>query len=194
MDTTSHINVEDRTQANMLGKVKLFRFPADSFSEETVYASLSWVVPVLEQSNLVVGSAELVVSKLLQREFADYMPAFIVLGSGGDLEQEALIDSGARVAPAADDQAIRQVVAKLPIIQVIPDESVENTWSYVAIARPTEALTASLNELGIETQNGTLISHFVTNPVGDEVRSHKYAKSSLEYLVIQWSLTFNLSS
>jgi hypothetical protein len=157
-----------------------------------------------EGQNLIVASANTIMAQLLQRNFTDYMPFYITMGDGGDLEQVAKSDTGGRVAPETTDTEIRSVIAKLPIVQVTspastspspsPSPSPDNPtsmWTYVAIARPHEALTTSLNELGVETLNGTLFSHYIT-PVDDTGRATKYVKSSLEYLVIRWSFSLEM--
>lgn len=145
-------------------------------------------------SNLVVNDAEKMLVGLLRRDIANYIPQNVVIGTGGDLEQVSKLDSGARVAPAATDSEVRQVLARLPIVQVEYDaEANPNQWTYVAIAKPAVAVTGQLNELGLESANGTLISHFVTQPDPGEVRARKYVKSTLEYLVVRWTLTLSLS-
>ena len=97
------------------------------------------------------------------------------------------------MAPDVADTEVRHVLARLPIVQIIPDPDDETTWDYVAIARPQEAQTTSLNELGLEAADNTLISHIVTAADPGEVRAKKYVKSSLEYLVLRWTMTFTLS-
>ena len=152
-----------------------------------------WPTPVLDKPNLVVDTAQDMVLGLLKRQFTDYAPAYIVLGSGGDLEQVSKQDFCARVAPAVSDTSVRAVVARLPIIQITPDPDDETSWDYITIARPHEANTTALNELGLETANNTLISHVVTDPESGQVRAQKFVKSSLEYLVVRWTMTFTLS-
>lgn len=174
------------------GRVQLWSSPADK--------DWSFDKLLFEGNNLVVADANTIMAQLLQRNFADYMPFYIVVGDGGDLEQAAKVDTGGRVAPAITDDEIRSVVARLPIIQVTstpvtspsPSPSPESTttmWSYVAAGRPHEALSTSINELGVETLNGTLFSHFVTE-AGDDGRARKYVKTSLEWLIVRW--TFSL--
>lgn len=193
------LSVGDHIPSELTGRVKLFTFPA-AYDEELIvraftdssFSPVTWAVPFYEADNLVVDDAQTVVANLLQRNLADYIPQYIVIGAGGDLEQDAKVDFGSRVAPAVTDGEVRDVVARLPIIQVIPESPDSNTWDYVAIARPHEALTPSLNELGLEAANHTLISHFVTAPAAGEERAQKFVKSSLEYLVVRWTMTFSL--
>lgn len=141
--------------------------------------------------NLIVSTAETVIVKMFMREYTDYMPYYIGVGDGGDLEQLSKKDAGTRVAPELTDTEIRSVVARLPILQVNFES--DTSWTYVAIAKPHQANTMSLNELTLETFNNTLISHFVTIPDPGETRSKKFIKSSLEYLVVRWTLTFDLA-
>jgi hypothetical protein len=182
------VSTQDSLKASLSGRLQVYSIPSDKkFPMECLGD------PVIDHENLVVNGASTVLSKLLQRSFSEYMPRFITLGSGGDLEQLSKVDSGSRVAPAVTDDSMREVIARLPIILVDPDETAENTWTYVAIARPVEALSAIINEFGVESENETLISHFVTATLPGESRSEKFSKSSLEYLVIRWTFTLNLN-
>ncbi len=147
------------------------------------------VVYTMRSKNLVVDSAQEVIAGLLRRDFANFIPQYVTIGDGGDLEQDAKVDSGARVAPASTDTVVRSVVAKIPIVQVIANE--DGSWTYVAIAGKNEAVTPAINELGLESANGTLISHFVTEATQNG-RARKYPKSSAEHLVIRWTLSFSL--
>lgn len=205
------LSVHDFAKSRVLtGKVEIF----SAIDAKEVHAcselcsahqfGLHTTAKIHEGENLVVASANTVIAKLLQRDFTNYMPFYVTLGSGGDLEQVAKSDTGGRVAPEVGDTEVRSVVAKLPIVQVTspastspspsPSPSPDNPttlWTYVAIARPHEALTTSLNELAVETLNGTLFSHYVT-PVDDSGRATRYVKSSLEYLIVRWSFSLEL--
>lgn len=144
---------------------------------------------LFQGDNLVVTSAQSIIVGLLKRDFANFTPHYITIGDGGDLEQVAKIDSGARVAPADTDTEVRRVITKLPIVQV--ENTSETSWTYVAVASKGEAVTPALNELGLEAANGTLMSHYVTPSNGDG-RATTYPKVSGEFLVIRWTLEFTL--
>jgi len=182
MDASSSI------QSAMTGRLRLYKS-----TERPTLDGWEDLDLVLDRPNLVVDTAQTALLGLLQRQFTDYAPAYIVLGAGGDLEQVSKQDFGSRVAPAVTDTEVREVVARLPILQITPDDSDDTSWDYVTIARPHEANTTSLNELGLETANNTLIAHVVTDPDAGESRAKKYVKSSLEYLVVRWTMTFTLS-
>lgn len=158
------------------------RIAVESVSEETAKK-------LLTGDNLVVADAQSVIVGLLKREFASYAPHYIVLGDGGDLEQVAKIDSGARVAPATTDTEMRRVITRLPIVQV--ESTSDTSWTYVAVAGKADAVTPALNELGLEASNNTLISHYIT-PSADSGRATTYPKVAGEFLVIRWTLEFNL--
>ena len=169
------------------GRVELGLAPAD-LSRDAV---LEQCVINHAEDNLVVDSAETVIARLMMRDTADYLPYCIHLGTGGDLTQEGKYDAEARVAPATTDTEIRSSLIKLPIVKV--DRLSENQWTYIAIAEPSQALTTSLNEMTLETFNGTLISHYVTLPEAGQVRSKRLVKTSLFYLVIRWTFTLTLA-
>jgi hypothetical protein len=158
-----------------------------SVSIDTV--SETEVVSLLKGDNLVVSSAQDVIVGLLKREFASFAPHYIVIGDGGDLEQVAKVDSGARVAADITDTEVRRVIARIPIVQVEATSS--TSWTYVAVAGKNDAVTPVINELGLESFNNTLISHYIT-PVNDDGRASTYPKVQGEFLVIRWTLEFNL--
>lgn len=182
------MDVIDNASIRLSGRVEVARY-AGPLHEASTDACLGG----FSGDNLIVNTAENVLVGLMRRDVAAYLPQSVVIGSGGDLEQVSKLDSGARVAPASSDTEVRQVIARLPIVQVTYDAGVDpNTFTYVAVAKPAEATTGSLNELGLEAANGTLISHYVTEVGDDGTRARKFAKSTLEYLVVRWSLTLSL--
>jgi hypothetical protein len=205
------ISIGDEARAKALsGRVELWRAvrPDCSMCDAHFCSAHQYEIEFKELihcgDNLIVDSANTILAELLRRNFTDYMPFYITVGDGGDLEQEAKVDTGGRVGPALTDTEVRSVIAKLPIVQVTSPGSASpspglspspsnptSTWTYIAIARPHEALTTSLNELGVETLNGTLFSHYIT-PVDDTGRATKYVKSSLEYLVVKWTFSLEL--
>jgi len=184
------MNIQTAIVGKLSGKVCVTTVPAD-IAEDQVFAAAKIATPLFNRKNLIVNSAEDVIAGMFRRDYENYMPYYISIGSGGDLDQTTLLDTGERVAPALTDTKIRSLVYRIPIIQANTVSA--TSWTYVAVARPYEALTTSLNELTLETLNGTLISHYVEPALPGEVRAEKHVKSSLEYLVIQWTLTFNLN-
>jgi len=144
-----------------------------------------------KEDNLIVDTAEKVIARLMMRDTADYLPYYIHLGTGGDYAQEGKYDAEQRVAPATTDTEIRESLIKLPIVKV--DRISDNQWTYIAIADPSQALTTSLNEMTLETFNGTLISHYVTLPEAGAVRSKRLVKTSLFYLIVRWTFTLTLA-
>ncbi len=179
--------VTDKLSGSLVGQIKVST-ASSSLSLEEVLDSIDSLPTQFAGDNLVVNTASSVIVGLLMRDFSNYMPYYIGIGDGGDLDQSTGIDTGSRVAPDVEDTELRSVVARLPIIQVRPVSA--TSWTYVAIARPPEALTASLNELSLESMNNTLISHYIEPAIDN--RAQKHVKTSLEYLVIQWTLTFTI--
>ena len=179
------MNFVDAAKASLSGHIKVFTAPAgvDPLTTDQLET-------LIDHKNLVVASAEEVMIGLLSRDFTNYAPYYVCIGDGGDIDPETGFDAGERVPPATTDVAIRSLILRIPIIQT---DVTDNTVTYTAIARPHQGLTASLNELTLETMNNTLISHYVEQSAPAEVRAKKHVKSSLEYLVIRWSLTFTLN-
>lgn len=171
----------------LTGSLRIRSVPAEIPLEEAMRSSVGSVV--LNQKNMIVKSAEAVIVGLLKGDPA-FFPAYIVVGDGGDLEQTSRVDSGVRNPARLEDSAIRSVVARLPIVSVI--DAGADCWRYVAVARPSDAHSPMLNEYGVETQNGLLVSHFIT-AAADSGRATRFCKTSLEYLVIEWEYCFSLA-
>jgi hypothetical protein len=179
------MKLAETATAVISGHIRVFTAPAESDP-----LSLDQLTAIIDHKNLIVDSAETVMLGLLSRDFSNYAPYYICIGSGGDTDRDTGFDAGERVPPDVSDTAIRSLVLRIPIIQT---DVVDNTVTYTAIARPHQGLTSALNELTLETMNNTLISHYVEQSAPGEVRAKKHVKSSLEYLVIRWSLTFTLN-
>ena len=181
--------VSARTGATsgLTGRLEVWTLPADQELDMQALGAPTW-----EARNLVVNSASDVIVGLLRGNVKDYLPSYISVGSGGDLNQTSGLDTGARVGPSVTDTGMRSTVARIPITTT-EDGAYSNEWSYVAVARPHEAISPLLNEFGVESANGTLISHFVA-PEDATGRATRYCKTSLEYLVIRWTYTFTVAT
>lgn len=177
------MRLTDKAASTLTGHIRVYTSETDPLVTDQLTC-------IIDHKNLVVDSAETVLIGLLSRNFANYSPYYICIGSGGDIDPETGLDAGERVPPASTDTSIRSLVLRIPIIQT--DVS-DNTITYTAIARPHQGITSALNELTLETMNNTLISHYVDQSDPGEVRAKKHVKTSLEYLVIRWSLTFTLN-
>lgn len=162
----------------------------DAISVEDALSKTGEVI--LNKSNLVVAGAQQAIIGLLKGQSDLFTPSFITLGSGGDYEQESSTDTGSRVGPLYTDTSLRIVESRIPILYA-DDGDTPTSWKYVAVARPHEALTAGFNELGVETENGTLISHFITE-ADETTRAVKYTKTSLEYLIVEWTYSLLLAT
>ena len=145
---------------------------------------------LFEGENLVVEGARRSIVNLLRGNFQDFVPSFISVGGGGDLDQTTLVDTGSRVAPLATDSRLRDLQYRIPIIKT-EDGNNPNEWAYVAVARPAEAISQKLNEFGVESRNGTLISHYITAP-DQSGRATTYVKTGLENLVIRWTYSLQV--
>jgi hypothetical protein len=173
--------------SGLRGRLEVWTLPADQELDLEALGEPTW-----EARNLVVNSASDVIVGLLRGNVADYLPTYISVGSGGDLDQSSGLDTGARVGPAITDTGMRSTVARIPITTT-EDGAYSNEWSYVAVARPHEAISPLLNEFGVESADGTLISHFVAAEDATG-RATRYCKTSLEYLVIRWTYTFAVAT
>lgn len=178
----------------MEGRPSVFTVPACADPLDTA----NWS-PLIEGKNIVcVGMYDSMLHMLL-RDFDDWQPASMAIGSGGDLSLSAgsYIATPTRQPPTHSDTAMRRQNFVAPIVQVIPGNTVTRTAVYVAIVRPDDANTGSveapyINELGLLATNGTLLAHYVTpEDLTNATRpSLKYAKSNLQWLVIKWEIEF----
>lgn len=135
--------------------------------------------------------------QLLLRNFDDWQPATIALGFGGDFSQTVpAVDQGARVEPLHGDDVMRKQFYAAPLVESRADPvTTERKIHYVAVVRPEEANTdlddvdaPYLNEFGLLAANGTLLAHFVPPTDGVSPLAGRYAKSSLEWLVVDWEI------
>ena len=181
------IEANNMTGAVLRGRVSAYTVPGHI--PESLVLDYE-ATPVFEGKNMVVAGAQGVVAALLRGDVDNKLPSYISIGSGGDLDQDTRIDTGSRVGPAVTDTSLRRTGYRIPIVTTEDGASAVN-WKYVAVARPHEALSPVLNEFGVETEDGTLISHYVTAAAPDG-RATQYCKTSLEYLVIKWEFTLNL--
>lgn len=183
----SELDFSSKMNLGITGRVMITSVPADV---EDPLAPCSRATVLFDEKNLVVNSAGRVISELLRGRVTDFVPAFITLGAGGDHQQDARIDVSERVGPEVTDTYVRHPLYRIPIISTENgDDSLQ--WSFVAVAKPHEAISPIINELGLESRNGTLLSHYVTDADASG-RATKYCKTSLEYLVIRWHYTLEL--
>lgn len=153
------------------------------------------------QNIICVGMYDAALNYLL-RNFEDWQATSIVLGFGGDYNQpddpDDVADQGSRQPAAHTDTYVRKVLYRAPIVQVTESPlAEERRMHYIAIVRPDEALTdvgdpdaPFINEFGLEAYNGTLLAHYVTPADPDTNRAEQYAKSDVEWLVIDWEIEF----
>lgn len=179
--------IESDFGVRLRGQVSLYKVPGH-IPEHLASQYLN--DPVFEGKNLVVTGAQVALARMLRGETNDYVPSYISIGGGGDFDQDTKLDTGGRVSPALADTSMRQVSYRIPIVAT-EDGATENSWCYVAVARPHEAITPLINEFGLESRNGTLLAHFVTEAETDG-RAKQYCKTSVEYLVVRWCFTIGL--
>lgn len=178
------MKLDSKVQAVLSGHIKVSKCPFNL--DPTVEANKQLLH---EGKNLIVNQAQDALVGLLKGD-AGYLPKYISLGSGGDFLQGTKTDIGSQVPAVATSTALRNAVYRIPI-SMVTDE-VDNTWTFVAIARPEEAVLPVINEFGVETENQTMISH-VVSPAALDGRATRYTKTSLEFLIVEWTYTFVLT-
>ena len=143
------------------------------------------VVWRIREHNLVCDNTQKILLGLFGRDLDNKMISYISIGTGGDVNPATHLDTGARVAPQPGEDEMRVEIHREFIANVETDEvNLKNI--YTAVARPEDAISNDVNELGLFSNDGTMMAHFVTEP-DISGRAKKYQKTALLYLVIRWT-------
>jgi hypothetical protein len=139
----------------------------------------------LSDHNMISDDAKKIILGLFGRDLENKMISYISVGTGGDLDPSTLLDTGARVAPQAQENKMRNAIHNEFLANVESDEvNLKNI--YTSVVRPEDAISTDINEFGLFSQDGTMLAHFVTDP-DMSGRAKKYNKTALLYLVIRWT-------
>jgi hypothetical protein len=143
------------------------------------------VVWQIREHNLICDDVKKIILGLFGRDLDNKMISYISIGTGGDLNPATLLDTGARVGPQPQEDKMRREIHREYIANVESDEvNLKNI--YTAVAAPENAISNDINELGLFSNDGTMMAHFVTDPdIGG--RAKTYQKTALLYLVIRWT-------
>jgi hypothetical protein len=136
--------------------------------------------------NHISDSAVDILLGLLGRDMDNKIVSTISIGTGGDVNPTTGLDTGARFAPEDGETEMRQPIFNAPIAHVETD-SINKRITYTAVLKTEEGNSDSINELGLLSEDGTMMSHFIT-PVGGGGRATKYEKTDLLYMVVRWKL------
>jgi hypothetical protein len=145
------------------------------------------VVSSLTLHNHISDDAILILLGLLGRDLDNKMVTTISVGTGGDLNPATGLDTGARYAPQDWESSMRQSIFDAPIAHVETD-SITNRITYTAVLKTEEGNSDSINELGLLSEDGTMLSHFITPADPGSGRATKYEKTDLLYMVVRWKL------
>lgn len=190
------MDITDNVSLKAQGRVKVYAV-AD-------LAELEHASPVVDSGNVVCSGFYDCVQRLLMRDFEDWQPTNITIGYGGDYNQPTdpvatpPSDQGERVAALNTDTYVRKEITSIPLVQVTEGDIIsERRFTYVAIARPFEAVTDEedatkpfINEFGLKAYNDTLLAHYIT-PEDVTGRAERFQKSSVTWLVINWEIKFS---
>jgi hypothetical protein len=112
----------------------------------------------------------------------------IYVGSGGNLNVDGSY-AGVRVAPVNTETVIRRKLYEIPIQYT---ENSGTTASLVAAARPEAFQSANIDELALMTSDGYMLSHWVSPADPATGLATAYSKTEWLWLIVNWSLVFNL--
>ena len=139
------------------------------------------------QPNLIVDAAfDELIPKILGRD-PNKNIGIISVGTGGDYTQAGVYD-GDRQAPAVTDAAMRVELFRAPIVQI--NFPAANEVEFVGLMREREAVSASIDEFGLLTMDGSMFSHSI-NPEsgGSPSPTVKYTKPLGAIFTAVWTLT-----
>lgn len=169
------VEVKDKLFIDLRGEVEVeFKNEADE------------VVRSFRLKNHISDSAIDILLGLLARDLDNKVVSTISVGTGGDINPATGLDTGARFAPLDTEEAMRQPIFDAPIAHVEKD-SINKRITYTTVLKTEEGNSDSINELGLLSEDGTMLSHFITL-VGGGGRATKYEKTDLLYMVVRWRL------
>jgi len=145
-----------------------------------------WVVRH-EQKNLVV---DLAFDELFPQIFGRVPGAqigIISIGTGGDYDASVVFQAQ-RVAPAVTDTVMRIELFRAGIVQI--NFPAVNEVEFVGLMREGEAVSAGIDEFGLLSTDGRMISHSI-NPesAGPGTPTVKYTKALGAIYSVSWTLT-----
>jgi len=139
----------------------------------------------LSEHNLICDDVEKIILGLFGRDMDNKMISYISVGTGGDLNPQTLLDTGARVAPQPQEDKMRRELHREYIANVESDEiRMQNV--YTSVVSVESAISDDINEFGLFSEDSTMMAHFVTDP-DMSGRARKYQKTALLYLVVRWT-------
>ncbi len=144
------------------------------------------IVRSFRLTNHISDSAIDILLGLLARDLDEKVVSTISVGTGGDINPATGLDTGARFAPLDTEETMRVPIFDAPIANVEKD-TINKRVTYTAVPKTEESNSDSINELGLLSEDGTMLSHFIT-PVGGGGRATKYEKTDLLYMVVRWKL------
>jgi hypothetical protein len=154
---------------------------------EIVLADENGVKDRYRGHNLICDSAVDIILGLFSRDLDGKMISKISVGTGGDLDPDTHMDTGARVGPREDEEHMRQSIFDCPIANVESD-LINHEIVFTAVAKQEEANSAVINEFGLLSEDGTMLAHFVTEADPLTGRAKRYNKTPLLYMVVRWTI------
>lgn len=144
------------------------------------------ILEAFKLKNHISDSAIDILLGLLGREVDEKAVSIISVGTGGDINPATGLDTGARFAPLDTEDEMRQSIVNAPIAHVETD-SINKRITYTAVLKTEEGNSDAINELGLLSEDGTMLSHFIT-PADMSGRATKYVKTDLLYMVVRWKI------
>ena len=171
------IEAEDRFEITLYGEVEVeFRSPTGAS------------IRTITLRNHISDSAIDILLGLLARDLDAKVISTISVGTGGDLNPATGLDTGARFPPQDTEETMRRSIFDTPIAHVETD-SINKRIIYTSVLKTEEGNSDEINELGLLSEDGTMLSHFITPAdLGLGGRATRYEKTNLLYMVVRWRL------
>ena len=141
----------------------------------------------LRKENHISDSAVAILLGFFVRDLDNKMLAYIDIGTGGDVNPDTGLDTGARVAERDDETEVRELLFRADIGTYTADPNT-NEVSFTAVVRPEDGNSDQINEFGLMSYDGTMFSHLVTEADPGSGRAFRYEKTNLLYLVGKWTI------
>jgi len=142
-----------------------------------------------EQKNIVV---DLAFEELFPQIFGRVPGAqigIISVGTGGDYDASVVFQAQ-RVAPAVTDSQMRIELFRAGIVQT--NFPAVNEVEFVGLMREGEAVSASIDEFGLLTTDGRMVSHSINaESAGAGTPTVKYTKALGAIYSVNWTLTID---
>lgn len=173
-------HLHERLPVELRGHLKITALPLEGGPLYVVY----------DGHNDFTDLAQEIFAQILCQQ-VEAFPARIVLGDGGQQPVGGGADTGVRVAPDPAETTLRSVLGR---VEITHRSATGGTFTFTAVAGQYEANFEDMDEYGLETDDGRLLSHVVSVATSAGGPTTKRTKTSAVRLMFEWSITFVIAA